>query len=81
MQAFAVLDRMEQVSLILLDSLSLGLIPRSNPEELCDISICDRLSRVEKRMHDMQEAIDSCVASNLDLKDKLDYSSKIFIAP
>ena len=71
LQGFAVLDRMEQVPLILLDSLSLGLIPRSHPEELCDISICDRLSRVEKKMLDMQEALDSCVAGNLELKDNL----------
>ena len=76
LRAFAVLDRMEQVPLILLDSLSLGLILRSHPEELCDISICDRLSRVEKKMLHMQEALDSCVAGNLELKDKLDYSSR-----
>ena len=35
---------------IVIDFLSLSLIPRSHPEELNNISLCDRLNRLEERL-------------------------------
>ena len=60
---------MKQVPLILLDSLSfcLLLICHSHPQKLYDISMCACLSRVKTKMLDMQEALDSCVASSFEI--------------
>ena len=52
--------------------MSLILIPRSHPEELSDISLCDRLNKLENRIAKMMETLDSNIAQNMELKQKVD---------
>ena len=47
LDALKVLDRHEKMPMFVIDFLSLSVIPRSHPEELNDISLCDRLNRTE----------------------------------
>ena len=44
------LDKANKVPTIVLGVLSLGLIPCSHPEELKNISLCDRLNQIICRM-------------------------------
>ena len=71
--------------LIVVDYMSLGIIPRSHQEELNDISLCDRLNKLESRMNNMLKTVDSSVAMNLNLQQKMDtfasYSSAVKLRP
>ena len=44
------LDKSKKLPCVVIDALSLGTIPRSHPEELNNISLCDRLNQLECRM-------------------------------
>ena len=54
-----------------IDTSSLGIIPRAHPEELNNISLCDRLNRLEARMQSMQVTMDNSIAKNLQLEEKI----------
>ena len=83
--ALNALDKENKLPIIVVDYMSLGIIPRSHPEELSDISLCDRLNKLESRMNSMLKAVDSSVAMNLDLQQKMDaftsYSSAVKLRP
>ena len=74
--ALKLLDRDEKMPLFVVDYLSLSIIPRSHPEELNDISLCDRLNRLEEKMSNLQQGLDRTVAENIDIKDKLAQMNK-----
>ena len=44
---------------IVIDYLSLSIIPRSHPEELNNVSLCDRLNRLEEQQHSVQRSLDN----------------------
>ena len=47
--------------MITINAMDLYLIPRSHPEELNNISLVDRLARLEKKLERMQETVDKNV--------------------
>ena len=67
----AKLDKANKVPWVVIDAFSLDAIPRSHPEELNNISLCDRLNQLECLMKRMQEQIDHHKAQNIDIQDKL----------
>ena len=64
-------DKSGKFPLTVIDASSLGVIPRSHPEELNNISLCDRLNQVESRMEKMQVLLDKSLAQYMTLQDKL----------
>lgn len=50
----------------------LGLLPRSHPEELNNISLVDRLNRMQQRLSNLQESVDRTICENFDLKQRVD---------
>ena len=70
--AFKILDRVEKMPLFVIDYISLSLIPRSHPEELNNISLCDRLNQMEERLKRVEEISDKNCAENLITKDTID---------
>ena len=71
LQAWAKLETSDNLPMVAISAFSLGVIPRSHPEELNNISFLDRLNRMEKRMSNMQTGLDEVVAQNLYLRDSL----------
>ena len=63
---------MDKLPVVLIDSRDLGVIPSSHPEELNNISLVDRLNRLEARLSGVQEVLDKTVAENLYLRDKFE---------
>jgi hypothetical protein len=78
--ALSKLDEKDQMPCIAIDAYSLHVIPRSHPEELCDISLVDRLNRIEKRMSTMQEILDTVVCENISLKEKEIHTRPLYSA-
>ena len=71
LNAITKLDKSDKLSLTVINASSLGVISRSHPEELNDISLCDRLNQVESRMEKMQVLLDKSLAQYMTLQDKL----------
>ena len=71
LSAWTKLDRADATPPVLINALSLSVIPRSHPEELHSISVIDRLNQMEQRMDNMAELLDRTVAENLVLKDTI----------
>ena len=69
--AWGKLDRADAIPLVAIDALALGVIPRSHPEELNNISLVDRLNRLEARMSSMQSNMDNVIAQNFNINDQL----------
>jgi len=65
------LDAAGETPHIVLSAKDLGCIPRSHPEELNDISMADRLNRMEDRLTSLTQVVDHTVATNLILKDQI----------
>ena len=59
------LDNANKLPLIVINALSLATIPRSHPEELNNISLCDSLNQLEARMTKMQEQVDRNIVENM----------------
>ena len=70
--ALHMLDRMDKLPVVLIDSRDLAVIPPPHPEELNNISLVDRLNRLEARFSGVQEVLDKTVAENAYLRDKFD---------
>lgn len=66
------LDAADNMPDITLNAMDLGCIPRSHPEELNEISMADRLNRMEERLSALTEVVDRTVGINLTLKDQMD---------
>ena len=81
MQAISQLDKSDSLPNMAINARSLQFIPRSHPEELNNISLVDRLNRLEARMTNMQTQLDGVTAHNMFLRDKLldksSYASKV----
>ena len=54
-----------------IDYTSLAAIPRSHPEELNDITLWDRLNKLEKKLTSLQITVDSNMAENYVLWEKV----------
>lgn len=65
------LDAQDNLPRLAIDAQSLGIIPRSHPEELNDISVMDRLNKMEQKFSALQEALDSIYAENIVIKEQL----------
>ena len=70
MEALYKLDNADKSPVVVIDAMSLSLIPRPYPEEL-NISLIDRLNRIEERMENMEEGVDRVVRENLEIKDQM----------
>ena len=70
--ALVKLDKAEKMPTIVIDALSLGIIPRSHPEELNNISLVDRLNRLEAKFTALQVIVDKTVCENISLKEKIE---------
>ncbi len=68
MQALSKLDNEDDSPTIAIDALSLGTIPRSSPEELNDISVADRMNKLEDKMESVLSLLDHYVEENGKLK-------------
>ena len=71
LQALIQLDAAALTPIILVNAMDLGSIPRSHPEELNDISMADRLNRMETRLAALTQVVDHNVANNMDLKEQM----------
>ena len=65
------LDAADKMPHITLSAMDLGCIPRSHPEELNEISMADRLNRMEERLSALTEVVDRTVGINMTLKDQM----------
>ena len=71
MQAISQLDKSDSLPNVAINARSLQFIPWSHPEELNNISLLDRLNRLEARMTNMQTQLDGVTAQNMFLRDKV----------
>ncbi len=53
--ALTKLDSEDKIAVVLLDALNLRVIPRSHPEELNQISVIDRLNKLEGKVENMNK--------------------------
>ena len=65
LNAMTILDKKDKMPRVLLDAHNLGLIPRSHPEELNNISLVDRLNQLEYKYQSMQTLVDSQISDDL----------------
>lgn len=72
LHAITKLDNNGSLPDINISAMDLHKIPRSHPEELCNISVIDRLNRMEAKMNKVQITLDETISKNLYLEDKLD---------
>lgn len=66
------MDKVNKLPMIAVYAHDLHLIPRSHPEELNNVSLIDRLNRLEARITSLTEVVDRNMSENLVLKDKLE---------
>ncbi len=71
-KAIQQLDSADKLPHIAIKASDLALIPRSHPEELNNITLVDRLSKLEERMSNFQGVLDRTVAENTNLRNRLD---------
>ena len=69
--ATCMLEGGDQMPDISISAYELHLIPRSHPEEIMNISVVDRLNRMERRIDGLQGSLDSTIAQNMELRDEL----------
>ncbi len=69
--ALTKLDAIRCMPTIVIRADDLALIPRSHPEELNDISLLDRLNRLEARVTSLQEGLDHTMCENHNIKDMI----------
>ena len=60
---------------VVISAHQLHLIPRSHPEELNNMSLLDRLNRMEKKMADLQLNTDRVIAENIAINERLNNQS------
>jgi hypothetical protein len=69
LQCMGKLDKAKSMPQFCVDFKNLFLIPRSQPEELNDISLCDRLNNIESVMSNVQSTLDRVIAENIALRE------------
>ena len=52
--------------------MDMGMIPRSHPEKLNNISVIDRLNRIETLVNNQQQLLDKTIAENIILRERMD---------
>ena len=63
--AWAKLESCDKLPTVVINAIDLCKIPNSHPEELNNITLIDRLNRMESRMSQMQAGLDEVVARSL----------------
>ena len=71
--ALGKLDKAEILSNVMIDAYNLGKIPRWHPGELNQVSLADRMLRLENRVTGLQEVVDRHAAENIVTKEILDW--------
>jgi hypothetical protein len=61
--------------------MSLTCIPRSHPEELNNISLLDRLNRMEGMIRNVQSNVDQITAEHIGMKDINFIKSNPYVPP
>lgn len=72
MTALTKLSRSDNLPTLAIDALNLKLIPRSRPEELNNISLVDRLNKLEGMINSLQDITDRIMCENMTIKEKLE---------
>lgn len=80
MAALGKLEKVNKVPVIAVEATNLGVIPRSHPEELNNISLVDRLNRLEQKIANVLEILDHTVAENMLIKEKLEQKTMNYAA-
>ena len=57
----------------MIDYLGISTTPKSHPEELNNINLCDRLNQLEQRLSSMQLSVDGVIADNSSLHEKVNH--------
>ena len=70
--ALSKLDREDNAPTIVIDAMNLNKIPRSHPEELNNISLVDRLNRLESKLSSVVETMDRYIGENILLRDEIE---------
>ena len=60
------LDKVDKLPCVVIDAGSLGIISRSHPEELNNISLLDRLKRLEARVTSLQQGVETSLRLHAD---------------
>lgn len=71
LEALVKLDKADQVPCFAIDALSIGMIPKSKPEELNNISLAERLNKLEEKMQNIQECNDRIICENMVIKEQI----------
>ena len=66
------LDKNDQLPCVMINTIDMGMIPRSHPEELNNISVIDRLNRIETLVNNQQQLFDKTIAENIVLRERMD---------
>lgn len=74
--ALSKLDKAECLPNVLVDAYSLGKLPRWHPEEANEVSLADRMMRMESRMNSVFDSLDRTIAENLILKERVERMEK-----
>ena len=75
-EALKKLNEENHMPRILIDAKDLDKIPRSHPEELNDVSLADRLNQLEQKMSDHGKVLDTYIAQNIVLGDRIEELEK-----
>ena len=70
------IDNSSLLPVFAVPSYQLGVIPRSQPEELNNISVIDRLNKIEEKWTKCQERIDQTMCENIALSERVDTLEK-----
>ena len=79
------LDKADKLPFIVIEAQNLHTIPRSQPEELNNISLADRLNKLESKFDNLQDVLDRTICENIMIKERLEkmpsYSSVVKSPP
>jgi hypothetical protein len=78
-EALGKLDRANKVPLFALDALSLSIIPIHKYEDLSNITLIERLSKLKGIAKSLQETTDMLACENIVIKEKLDENSTRYV--
>jgi hypothetical protein len=69
LNALLKLDKAAKMPYFCVDYITLSSLPKSQPEELISISVCDRMNKIESNMLNITGMIEKLVIENKELKD------------
>ena len=71
LKALQKLDKCNQMPHLVIDALSIGALPKVNPEELNNVSFVDRQNKMEDKLLQLQETMDGLITENISIKESV----------